>query len=122
MSKQDKLKALTEKWYDRLKKEGFEDIESSPDQLKQWHAHRIPCYYTPETYKDKEEYYRLAGQFLHDYEFEKEFDRQVWKLHSEGATFKAIIAELKKKKFPAYLQSVSDTINKLAKIMGKKCL
>ena len=53
---------LQAQWYDKLKKTGFEDAEQSNGALKCWSATKFK---DTSRVKAKEEYFRLAGHFLH---------------------------------------------------------
>lgn len=85
----DEFHALQKEWDKKLKASGFEDIEPLNDNgsrntpfLKQ-HSIRFAERYNPGT----EEYYRLAGQYLHDpveAETLTEFERWLWEAHAEG--------------------------------------
>lgn len=103
MSNQQSLKELQKVWYQKLKDEGFKDIEQEGKNgfLKEWsRKFRIPYgsqvakgYTTEDKIRDnevKETYYRLAGHFLYDYKFKTETLRNIWELHSEGVSYRNI--------------------------------
>lgn len=115
----DKLKA---KWYKKLEKSGFVDIEQDEDHLKQWYSTRFKVVYDPVLFKAKEDYYRLARQFLHEHPFKSKYERLVWEYHSEGVGRREINNILKSKRFKTYTMKVQKTIEDLTKEMiTKKC-
>lgn len=86
------FKKLQKKWYDKLAKSGFEDIEKDEDYLKK--------YSTIDNVKNiqpvNETYYRLAGQFFYDYKFKTLTEKIIWKYHSEGFTYSELPDKVKK--------------------------
>lgn len=44
--------------------------------------------------QSQEEYFRLASQCLHEFDFKSVLERIIWQLHSEGLTFDEISKEL----------------------------
>lgn len=120
--KELELAQLTQKWYAKLKKEGFKDLETSSGQLKLGADmyHQIIRGATAQQkkthYESKERYYQLAGQFLYDHEFETPREQQIWELHSEGLSHSDI-----RKKLYRFKNTKETTIRviiqKLSKIM-----
>ncbi len=92
----DEFQKLNEKWQQKLAKTGFNDIEENEDRLKHW-SHKYSL--RPEQNAAKAEYFRAAGQFLHDYVFPDAYHRTVWELHTAGLSFREVVLELKKKGF-----------------------
>lgn len=94
---------LQAKWYKKLDKSGFSDIEqpvtyksgAADGNLILWQGGYFTGNYTSEEFKEKEEYYRMAGQFLHEYEFADKNEKAVWELHARGYTVVSILAVLK---------------------------
>lgn len=84
------LKQIQQVWYQKLKEEGFEDIEKSKDNIHRWHCSFFQNKYTPESFTIKQTYYRLASQFLENFMFERELDLEIWRLHSEGVPLREI--------------------------------
>lgn len=81
------LKELRAEWYRKLKESGFKDIEDyegylihegdpRSNKLKDW--------------RDHQEYYSLACEYLNSGEFEAELDKQVWELFCEGNSIRKI--------------------------------
>ena len=89
LSPKANLRKLQKEWYNRLKKEGFNDIEHykngtmEPKILSPAHAVRMG--YTTEMHEDYFEYYRSAGLFLHEYKFTSWLDHKIWDMHANGA-------------------------------------
>lgn len=95
------LKALQIKWYDKLKKSGFTDIEAhdenpgKPDgNLKDWHSQMFQSSNTPVLFQQRERYYQLAGQFLHEWTFSDAKEKVVWQCHSNGMSTREISRQL----------------------------
>ncbi len=115
-----KLKELQDLWYKKLKDDGFKDIETSEYFLKwpvegqiQQNLHENRSRYN----EAKQDYYRLVGYFLHDYDFKVDKEKLIWEMHAEGLSLRKISMELKKKNiFIAYTQ-IKEMIHKLRKLM-----
>lgn len=107
--KQQSLKELQRIWYAKLKQSGFVDIEKKNGQLmsptssntfldrhsvfrKMSDENRLETALTAR--QALEDYYRLARQFLHDFQFKKPYHKKVWELHSEGYPHKGIALKL----------------------------
>lgn len=89
-------KKLIDKWYGKLAKSGFEDIEDNLgyNNVNRHHASDFGRQ-DAELVAIKQEYYYLATQYLHANTFKVAFDRKVWELHAEGETVRSIAAKLK---------------------------
>ena len=82
-----KLQKLQKTWYNKLAKSGFKDIENvfAPGEpLRHWDSVEFQRYFTPKTFTEKQRYYELAGQLLHDFKFVKDRDREIWRMHTQG--------------------------------------
>lgn len=93
------------KWYEKLKREGFEDIEQDEKTLKRWHSSYFICpshgFRTIEKFNAQRDYYLQASKFLHIGTFnEKEYD--VWELHAEGVSTREISRLLGIGRFPVW--------------------
>lgn len=121
---------LRQKWYSKLKKDGFDDIEDSSGNIKNLHKSKfLPSKHKGTSYEGiklrndaKQEYYRFAEQFLHDYPFDTKLEQLIWQYHSEGIGYRHIPAELKKHRFTMGHDSVRKKIDELKKIMLDKAL
>ncbi len=104
MSKHQDLKALQKIWYEKLKSDGFEDIEDTDNvykPLKAWHSfrfHRLGSLLKIET---SEIYYEKAASLLHRFNFKNVTQRKIWELHSQGWSKRQIEKEIKDHK-PSY--------------------
>lgn len=100
------FKDLQDKWYTKLSKSGFNDVEDGDDRLKEWDSFNFSGRYDQNSFHSTEQYFILAGQFLHSYKFETKRDRLIWKLHSEGRTLTNIADVLKARNFPKHSRSL----------------
>lgn len=112
------FKNLQRKWYDKLDKKEFKDIEYK-GHLKRSERFYALERYSNETAAVKEEYYRLAGHFLYDFSFETALERAIWELHSTGLSVRKIVTALKKRRFHVYRRKVDEIVRKLAAEMIK---
>jgi hypothetical protein len=123
--KDKKFLDLQKVWDKKLKDSGFEDAEQRKDgNLKEWATRKFRSklkgsYYEQkkEYYLSREEYFRVAGFFLHDHDFSTEMERLIWELHSEGISIVDITNFLKKKWKKLNVYKVRTTIEDLVKIM-----
>lgn len=83
------FKALQRKWYGILKQKGFRDIEHNDYALTEYHS-RLQNDYSPQHYLEKERYYQLASQLLHELKFQSPLHKKVWTLHAQGLPARAI--------------------------------
>lgn len=117
--KSKEFKDLQSKWYSKLKKSGFDDIEVGEKRLRfvgsSWHSEYRR--YNKDKIEAKENYYRLAGQFTYDNVFKDELEKHIWRLHAEGFSIREIAKILKKKTYKAF---VHETLQALEKKMINK--
>ena len=95
---QKQFKALQQKWYKKLEKSGFEDIEQTSDDrgfLKQNHNSYFKTRHTPLSFQNTQEYFLQCSHFLLEHDFNTEQARAIWKLHSEGYSRREIAKMLK---------------------------
>lgn len=81
------LQKLQKKWYNKLAKSGFKDIENifvPNEPLRHWDSIEFQRYFTPATFTEKQRYYELAGQLLYDFKFRKSRDKEIWRMHTQG--------------------------------------
>lgn len=116
-SNSKEFKELRKSWYDKLVKEGFKDAEREDQCLKRYETFNIQSRYTPDEFLDKRDYYIKASNFFHDYVFEDETLRFIWKEHMEGTAVRAISILLKKDGIDMPKSTIHDKIRRLAKIM-----
>lgn len=111
---------LQKRWDNKLKKEGFEDVEERKEDrvlLKRWHGPYFQARYKPEVFRAKQEYYRRAGIFLNEYEFQDELSHLAWKLHSEGLSYRDIASKMRTVKNKFNKDKVKKIISSFVKIM-----
>lgn len=88
---------LQQEWYDKLKEQGFKDIERKNQDdwlkdevhtstLKNAHINRI----------SREKYFEKACEFLHRFDFDSELDKLIWEQHCDGKSIREIAKELLK--------------------------
>jgi hypothetical protein len=112
------LKEEQDKWYARLAKDGFKDIEDRDEKLKQYassaltHNYRVPL-----VFDAKERYYQLAGQFLHMHKFDSRLEKFMWSQHCEGVSIEDIVDKVKIKGMKTYKREVHETLQRLTKEM-----
>lgn len=112
------FKKLESIWYAKAARSGFRDIENKSGRMDTDKAlNNIVTKYTQTTYKAKEDYYRLAGQFLNDYAFKTKLERLVWEMHSEGVSIRNIVLAAKRKGFKAYRRKIHELLQKLVSEM-----
>jgi hypothetical protein len=93
--------ALQRRWYRRIKKDGFKDIE-----VLQSNGEFFPLLSGARFSNEKEEFYAIASWFSHEFEFKTKTEANIWALFCEGQTYRQIASRLKKK-----LYQVFKTIN-----------
>ena len=139
------FKKLEDKWEEKLKKSGFEDIErplkrkdglrSGPPGSKSPDGRMLINFVASKSAVDQDqeheqceqskEYYRVAGQFLWEHKFTSETERVAWQLHAEGLSILDIMAELAKKRRTVIngrkvcKRHVHEAVQRLAKMMLK---
>lgn len=88
---QKSLKKLTDKWYKKLARSGFNDVESTPDYLKYWDSRKFQDKLTPAVFEAHQRYFELASQLLHDASvWETKQDKRIWEGHCQGHTLTVI--------------------------------
>lgn len=112
---------LKDKWYKKLEATGFKDIEQDEDNLKSWSINLFKNKFNETTYLAKQEYYRLAGQFLNEHLFKSNKEKVIWEMHSQGLGRPEIVKRLKKRKFKTYGRQVQEILESLVKEMITKC-
>jgi hypothetical protein len=101
--KTKEFKQLHRAWMDKLKDEGFKDIEdvNSPlEMLKTWDS----MYFLDgaESFSEVEEYYQIARELLNTHDFDSAIEKIVWEFHSEGMSVRAIELKLIESKIYAW--------------------
>ncbi len=118
-NKSKKFLALQKKWYEKIAKDkSYKDIEQLDGNLKVWSSLFVGQY-NATLFEAKEQYYRLAGQFLHSHTFKDENEKLTWKLHSDGVCVRQIAAELIDRGQHTNKDAVNKVVRRLAKAMLK---
>ena len=87
------FKALQKEWYQKLKEEGFRDIEDQKTGIvERPFSHRR--YRTDLFYQASVDYYLTMGHYLENGHIRSDLDRKVLEMHIEGRTYRAIAKEL----------------------------
>lgn len=84
----EKLKA---KWDKKLADSGFEDIENADGSLK---VEVHPRTLANAMLDNRQFYYATAQDFLNSCKFTTLLDYTVWKMHTEGISYRTIAAEI----------------------------
>lgn len=72
------LKILQQEWYDKIKQDGFKDIEKPSGRLSNTSPkHKI-------TISATLSYFDICQDFLNRYYFTSDLDLEIWQLHCEG--------------------------------------
>lgn len=91
------LQTLKEVWHGKLQRSGFEDIERDELRLKTM-SNKFNTDMVRRNWHAKSEYYSMAGQFLHNYQFKTRLERIIWEYHANGLSIRDIAKILKKVK------------------------
>lgn len=84
----DKFDKLQDHWYNKIKTDGFVDIEYK-DGSNERGAPNLKNK-TPVQIEAIETYYTMARHFLIEYEFGREIEKTIWSYYSEGLTYRDI--------------------------------
>lgn len=105
------FKKVQDKWYEKLKDEGFQDIENTQHEerpLKKWHFNFFrngrksdrametnPAQRTLIEYRSTADFYQQASALLFTYRFENKTHKKIWELFCEGMTERHIAKKIK---------------------------
>lgn len=112
-SEYDKLRKV---WYEKLKDDGFDDIEADDDKLKIWSS-RFAQKQSVLSWEAKAVYYQMATNFLTDFKFETTRDKNIWTYHANGMSAREITRTLRKVRIKTNRMTVWRTISRLQKLM-----
>ena len=103
---------LQQKWYAKLKKSGFEDIEESEYKLKRYDSEWFNKHVDSLRHHSTSQYYVRCHQFGQSYKFESKREEKIWMNYCNGYTLEQIeeLVPLKK-------SQIANIINKLKGIM-----
>lgn len=129
---------LKKKWYAKLKKEGFQDIEQDEYNLKRWSneftrpnhnvdnkkydARPKKVRQKSDTFEWKRDYYYYAEHFLNNYKFKSERERVIWSYHVNGISMRGIVDLLRKIKIKVSKSTICNIVKKLKKTMKETYL
>lgn len=85
------FEALQARWYQRLARDGFQDIEHGPGYLRT--QARVDPRVLPRA-EDAATYYRQANEFLTLHRWRNRRDRRIWSLHCEGKSYRQICKDM----------------------------
>jgi len=111
--KPENLQQLRKKWYAKLAKSGFEDIEWTGNLDSQYLKY-VPVPKSQVEVDERITYFNMAEAYLQDYRL-KGRDRFIWKLHSQGLTYREITEIHNKKYKPVSMYSIHNKIQTLLK-------
>lgn len=83
------------KWYKKLERSGFVDIEYNDDKLKTASTEFTKTKYLA-TLDQRVAYYNMATTFLNDHKFDTPLDQTIWEYHTNGISVRDISVLLKK--------------------------
>ena len=116
--KTPKLAKLKAKWYAKLKKKGFEDIEHDEDHLKLYSerfvVRNLGAYANPTLTSAKVEYYSACRKFQSSYTFKNKKEKGMFEMHSEGISIRDIATKYKTSR-----RKVHELIKRLVKEVFK---
>lgn len=117
----EKLRAV---WYNKLKVDGFVDIEQDEENLKVWSTRWWNQAPHPIVMEAKAAYYQLAERFLEDYKFKNKVERIIWEYHANAISIRNIVKLLKQTKLVKRTNrdAVYDVIKRLKESMIKMYL
>lgn len=107
---------LQAEWYEKLKQDGFKDVEHK-GLLKTWDHFYFQERYTPDTFHTREAYYTLAQEFLNDHPFESTMDRLIWEKHTAGLSVRETVTALTKDGVKTYRDRVHKVVTALKRKM-----
>ena len=104
----EKLERLQKRWYAKLAKTGFDDIEMTHDgrvehdsPFTKRHPLRLLRSWQRGTWHRNEEWYRLAAFHLHEHTWPREprWAKAAWKMLAEGETKKGTYQRIRKRQY-----------------------
>jgi len=124
-NKQPSYSQLRKIWYGKLKKEGFDDIETTQGYLKDYSS-RVMRKNDHENLLDswpsKIAYYDMCTTFLNEHKFEAKLDQVIWEYHTNGISNRNIAKLLKKVKIYTNYESIRLIVKRLQTIMKQRYL
>lgn len=90
----DKFKKLNAEWSKTLESTGFKDVETPDGALKEWDTNFFRNKFNYETYKAKEDYFRMITHIYAMHKFKDKVEKFMFAEHSDGASFRSISRSL----------------------------
>lgn len=112
-------KSLEVIWYQKLKEDGFKDIEDTSMEgrpLLCWHNFKFKNIPNIKIESSKI-YYEKAKTLLMNHIFENETEKTIWSLHSEGLSKRQIEKVIQNSEKPYKREMIGKIINKIIKAM-----
>lgn len=117
------FKALEAKWYRKLEKSGFEDIEkkyiSEDPHLMEFDSIYFHTKYTAKRFREKKAYFEKAQDLLSRDIFIDGIERRIWALHSAGLPIRRIVLVLASEGAEKNKNEVNQVINELQRMILK---
>lgn len=119
------LKQLKKQWYNKLKDDGFDDIEYAGGTMQVGHPRGIAIW-DPFLRELTLDYYGMCTDFLNEYKFKNNLERAIWEYYTNGLSHREISTILKTLKTKSRIGKSHDSvwrlIKKLESEMKKKYL
>lgn len=99
-TKRSNFLELKNEWYERLKKEGFHDIEDHREHIqsgstkRRFEERHQEYSELGDCFAAKRRYFELAESFLNSYAFRSPLHQFIWQYHTEGLSLREIIGKL----------------------------
>lgn len=95
--KTTKFKQLRDKWYKKLEKIGFQDIEDNKYEEPKLKVYDYLKFKTigPDLHEAKAKYYANCRDVLNKNVFETKLHRRIWELHTDGLSLREIEKAIK---------------------------
>lgn len=113
---------LRDEWYEKLKKEGFVDIEAYSTSGSNGPKGPSSNFNRPRmrlSREDKIAYTEMATTFLHEFAFQEELHKVIWEYHVNGLYAIDIVKTLHKVNIVLCKSEVQDLVRLLRKTMMK---
>lgn len=119
------FKQLQKVWNEKLKDNGFEDIEDQtrlirghPPLLK-WDSFYFQARHAPVAFKCDQEYYSMTINFLNKFSFKSHLEKQAWAHHSDGFSIREITLLIVNSGIQISKSQVHRILSKLEQTMRK---
>lgn len=110
---------LQSKWYQKLERSGFSDIEINGDLLHIYEGSYFGTNYTPKSFEEKKRYFERATELESAGIFLDQTERLVWSLHASGVPIRKIVEVLESRGIKKHKDHVNQIINDLQDMMER---